>query len=257
MLASESLLMRRHALTFLLSVLLLPVLAGAAAAQTADEVVEKHFIAVGGREALGKLTSRKLTGTITLSTPAAELSGAAEIYAKAPNKTRAVMRLDLGAVGGSGQMTVEQIFDGKTGYTLNSVQGDTEIAGRQLDNMRNNVFPSPLLTYKDAGITLEVLPREKVNGRDAIVLRATPKAGSTSRIFFDAETYLIVRTVITIDSPMGGELEQTSEPSDYRTFDGVKVPFLIVNSNQLQTVTIKINKVEHNVAIDDAMFVKK
>jgi outer membrane lipoprotein-sorting protein len=249
--------MTKHPLTFVLSLLLLPVLAGAASAQTADEVVEKHLAAVGGREALGKLTSRRSTGTITLSTAAAELSGPAEVYAKAPNKTRAVMRLDLAAIGGVGDMTVEQIFDGKAGYTLNSVQGDTAIAGRQLESMRNNVFPTPFLTYKAAGTTLEVLPREQVNGREAIVLRATSKTGSTSRIFFDAETYLVVRTVATVDAPTGGELEQTSEPSDYRTVDGVKVAFQIVNSNELQTVIVKLAKVEHNVAIDDAMFVKK
>ena len=39
--------------------------------------------------------------------------------------------------------------------------------------------------------------------------------------------------------------------------DGIKVPFTIVNSNVAQSVTIKIDKVEQNVPIDDAVFVKK
>jgi outer membrane lipoprotein-sorting protein len=250
-------LMKKHTLTVLLSLLLLPALAGTAAAQTADEVVDKYLSAIGGRDALGKLTSRKATGTVTVSTPGGDLSGPVESYAKPPNKSRAVTRLDLSAVGAAGEMIVEQIFDGKIGYSLNSMQGDTEVTGRQLDTMRNNVFPTPLLTYKEAGTKLEVLPRAKVNGRDAIVLQATPKSGSTSRIFFDAETYLIVRTVSTITSPTGDDVEQTSDVSDYRTVDGVKIAFLLVNSNALQTVTIKFDKVEHNVAIDDAMFVKK
>jgi hypothetical protein len=51
----------------------------AAAAQTADEIVEKHLAAIGGRAALGKLTSRVLTGTITISTPAGEFSGPIEV----------------------------------------------------------------------------------------------------------------------------------------------------------------------------------
>ncbi len=41
------------------------------------------------------------------------------------------------------------------------------------------------------------------------------------------------------------------------TVDGIKVPFTIVNSNVAQSVTIKIDKVEQNVPIDDAVFVKK
>jgi hypothetical protein len=36
----------------------------AAAAQTADEIVEKHLAAIGGRAALSKLTSRMMAGTI-------------------------------------------------------------------------------------------------------------------------------------------------------------------------------------------------
>jgi len=39
--------------------------------------------------------------------------------------------------------------------------------------------------------------------------------------------------------------------------DGVKVPFKVVNANTLQTLTITFSKVENNVAVDDAMFVKK
>jgi len=55
----------------------------------------------------------------------------------------------------------------------------------------------------------------------------------------------------------GGELEQTAELSDYRAVDGVKVPFRIVNSNALQTGTIVLTKVEHNVPLDDAIFSAK
>jgi hypothetical protein len=54
-----------------------------------------------------------------------------------------------------------------------------------------------------------------------------------------------------------GELNQVSEPSDYRTVDGIKVPFKIVNSSEMQTVTIVLSKVTHNVPADDAQFSRK
>jgi hypothetical protein len=91
---------------------LLASAAAAASAQTADDIVEKHLAAMGGREALGKLTSRRSTGTITVSTPNGVLSGPCEILAKAPNKTRAYMQLDLSALGVPDKMVVEQKFDG-------------------------------------------------------------------------------------------------------------------------------------------------
>lgn len=239
-----------------LSVLALPLFAGVAAAQSADDIIEKHLAALGGREALGKLTSRHATGTVTISSQAGDLSGSIETFAKVPNKTRVLMKLDLSAMGG-GEVVVEQLFDGTSGYTLNSMQGDSEITGTQLDNMRNGAFPTAMLRYKEAGTKIELLPREKVAGKDAIVLLVTPKTGSVSRLFLDPETYLTIRTVAKIAAPQVGEIEQTNEVSDYRTMDGVKVPFRLSNSNPLQTLTVVLKSVEHNVPIDDAMFGKK
>jgi hypothetical protein len=231
-------------------------------AQTADEIVEKHLAAMGGRAALSKITSRRSTGTITISTPNGDLKGPCEIDVKAPNKNRAYMELDMTPFGVAQKMVVEQRFDGETGWGLNSLQGDAQITGDQLLNMRNNVFPSSLLNYKAAGTKLEVLPSEKSGDRTLIVLQATPKAGPVVRLYLDSQTYLLVRTYAKYYSAVvGADVEQTGELSDYRTVDGVKVPFHIVNANvnanASQTGTIILSKVEHNVTFDDALFVKR
>jgi hypothetical protein len=250
--------MGKRYLTVLLSLLLVPALVRVASGQTVDEVIEKHLAAVGGRDVLGKLTSRKATGTVTITTPAGDLSGPIEIDAKLPNKTRVSMQLDLSPLGANQVMDVEQRFDGTSGRTANSLQGTAEIAGNELDNMRNNTFPNTLLDYKTLGLKVELLPREQLAGKDVLVLLVTPKAGSVVRMYFDAGTYLVVRIVTKVNIPeAGGDLEQTGEPSDYRTVDGVKVPFRIVNSSSLQTVTITLDKVEHNIALDDALFAIK
>jgi outer membrane lipoprotein-sorting protein len=251
--------MKKQVLTPMLGcVLLASTLAGLASAQTADAVVEKHLAAIGGRDALTKLTSRKSTGTVTLSTPGGEFSGPVELLMKPPNKTHLQMTIDLGAAAPGTMMTIEQRFDGTTAYATNSMQGETPISSKQVDNMRNAVFPTPLLGYKDRGAKLEQLANEKLQGKDAIVLVLTPATGSPVRMFVDPETYLILRTVTTINSQqLGGDVEQTTDLSDYRAVDGLKLPFRIVSSNPAQTMTIALTKVEHNVAIDDATFVKK
>ena len=252
--------MRRHYLPLLLSVILAPAFVSAGAVQTADEVIEKHLTAMGGREALGKLTTRKSTGTFTLTVPNGELTGPIELYTKLPNKARAFIVLDLAPMGMTEKMTIDQKFDGTTGWTLNSVQGDNQIAGNQLDNMKNATFPNPLLNYKAVGTTVELLPNETVAGKAAVVLRITPKVGSVSKLFLDATTYLPFRSTATIDMPQptGGvqQVEQVAEASDYRKVDGLMLPFKTVNATPEQKVTIVLTKVEHNVAIDDAMFVK-
>ena len=247
----------KKSLIAIFALFLVSASAAVAWAQTADAVVEKYLAATGGRDALGKLTSRKSTGTVTLSTPGGDVSGPVEVVLKAPNKSRVFMTLDLTALGAA-SMTIEQRFDGTSAFSTNSMQGETEISGKQLENMRNNTFPSPLLRYKETGAKVELLPNDKVGGKDAVVLLITPKTGSPVRMFFDPETFLLVRAVTTINSPqLGGDVEQTSDFSDYRTVDGVKIPFHVVNANSAQTVTIVLTKVEHNVATDDAMFVRK
>ena len=228
--------------------------ASAAFAQTAAEVIDKHLTAVGGRAALGKLTSRKSTGTVSISTPGGVISGPIEISLKAPNKSRVAMQMDLSAMGVADRMSIEQRFDGAAGAMLNSMQGNNEITGNQLENMKNNIFPTPLLNYQAAGATVDLLPKEQLAGKDVIVLRFTPKSGSAVRLYLDGQTYLIVRTVAKVSAPELGEYEQVSEPSDYRVVDGVKVPFSVVNSNQVQTIRITLTTVQHNVAIDDAIF---
>jgi outer membrane lipoprotein-sorting protein len=244
-------------LSFVLASSFLVSAAAAGRQATADQVIEKHLAALGGREAVAKITSRRATGTVSVGSPAGDLTGPVELLSKAPNKARVLITLDLTPAGMADKMTIEQKFNGTSGWMLNSMQGNQEITGNQLDNMKNNGFPSPFLNYKTTGAKLEVQPNETVAGKSMIVLLFTPKSGSAVRFYFEPDTYLLAGTKFTVNSPELGDLEQTSQLSDYRTVDGVKVPFQIVNVNAVQSVTIKLQKVEHNVAIDDAVFTAK
>src|SRR5262249_26232927 len=144
-------------------------LAQIAFAQTADDIVEKHLSALGGRAALEKLKSRSMKGTITVSTPVGDLTGAIEVLNQQPNKQRTFTQLDLSAVG-LGKMIQDQRFDGASGYVIDTMQGNRDITGDQLEAMKNGSFPNPLLNYKQAGATVELSGKEKVGEREAYVL---------------------------------------------------------------------------------------
>jgi outer membrane lipoprotein-sorting protein len=251
--------MRKQLLPVFCSLLLIPALTGVASGQalTADQIIEKHLTALGGREALGKITSRRATGTVSVSTPMGALGGPVEMMAKAPNKMRADIRIDLAAVGGPGEMVISEFFDGTSGWSLNSLQGDNPMAGDQLAGAKNNFFPSPLLKYKELGMTTTLEATQQVNGKPAHVILFTPKAGPAERMFFDAESFLIVRTTSSMTLPQVGLTETVSEPSDYRAVDGVKVAFKLAQSAGGQEITMTFTKIENNVALDDAKFVKK
>jgi hypothetical protein len=228
-----------------------------AAAQSADDVVERHLAASGGRASLEKLTSRTLTGTISLTTPAGDLSGPIEIVNARPNRERTRISLDLTALG-AGEMTVDRRFDGKTGYVIDTLQGNRDVTGGELEDMRSQAgaFPNAFLTYQQAGTSVTLGGKEKVGDRDAYVLIVEPKTGSPSRLFIDAESFLAIKSVSTVEAPQVGQFEQTTDLLDYRDVDGVKVPFQIRSTSSVQSFTIVIASVEHNVAVDASIFAK-
>jgi hypothetical protein len=227
----------------------------AASAQTADEVVEKSIAAMGGRPAIEKIKSRIMTGELSIGTPAGDIAGTVEMYGTVPNKQRTVIKADLSQFG-AGPLVIDQRFDGTTGYAMDTMQGNRDITGNQLDNMKAQSFPHPFLTYKAMGATVTMGPKEKIGDRDMFVLTFEPAAGSPVKQYIDAETFLSARTVITTDLPQMGRIEQSIDVSDYRAVDGMKIPFKIRLSNPQNVITMTFTKIENNATIDEKMFLK-
>jgi zinc protease len=229
-----------------------------AAAQTADDIIEKDLAALGGRTALSSLKSRSMKGTISAFGHIGHLTGSVEVLNQVPNKARTLIQLDLSGLGlGTNKFVQDQRFDGTSGYVIDTMQGNHDITGEQLDAMKNAQFPSPLLNYKGMGTTVELAGKEKVGDRDAYVLIGKPKAGPVIRYYIDAETYLPIRSVMKIMDPqLGTEVEQTQETSDFREVDGVKVPYRIKTTSSLQIVLVTITQVELNKPIDQSLFSK-
>jgi zinc protease len=228
-----------------------------AAAQTAAEIIDKHLAASGGRAALSKVTTRVATGSVALVLPIAELAGTIEAYNKKPNKSRNVVKLDVSGLG-AGTITAEQRFDGTAGFNTDEVNGYREITGDQLAAMKNAAFPSPLLDYQEQGVAVSLAGREAVNGKDAHVILLTPKSGPATKAFIDADTFMLVRTTMSlkVDELGGQAVEQVTELADFRDVDGIKTPFSVTSTNPLQTIRITFKDVRHNVDLDDASFAK-
>ncbi len=224
-----------------------------AAAQTADEILDKTIAALGGKAALAQIKSRLASGSITIATPVGNVDGTVEIAYAVPNKIRTLTKASVPLAG---QLVIDQRFDGKSGYVLDSLRGNRDLTGNPLDNLRNGTFPHPLFNYKELGSTARLIGKEKAGDRDALVVALTPAKGSEVRYYLDAETYLPLKTVARIQPPSGQEIEQVNEFGDFRAVDGVKVAFKLKSSSPVQTFSMQLTKVENNVAVDDALFSK-
>lgn len=222
------------------------------AKKKADEVLAAYVAALGGRAALEKITSRTAKGTFEVGGIA--LGGPIEMYAKAPNKTVTTLQIP-------GQGTYQEGFDGTVGWEQDPEDGLTEKAGLEMGTaMRDADFYQPLklreqypnLVFKgQAKVTLGKGGAGKVEERDALVLEA-PRNGSPRLFYFDSRTGLLLRVE---ERDNTGKITVALQYEDYRELDGVKVPFVIHRTEDVQII-IKLTEVKQNVPIDDAVFVK-
>jgi zinc protease len=221
--------------------------AKAAALPTVDDIFANHIKAVGGKEAIEKITSRSMKGSFEVE--AYGVTGApVEIFAKAPNKS--AMKIDISGFG-----VVNQVFDGATGWDSNPMTGLRELSGAELARMKRGSDFYRELNYKKYYTKMIVKGREKVGSYETYLIEATPAEGSIEKLYFDVDTGLLVRRDGEEESPQGKVLLE-NYLEDYKVVDGVKIPHVMKRVNPAMTIVIKFTEVNNNVEIDDATFNK-
>lgn len=236
--------MYRTLLLLLGAALLAP---GAQDAPSVDELVEKHIAAVGGREALSKVSSLVMTGSFEL--PAMGASGTITIYQKAPNKRLSVINID-----GFGE--IFQGFDGERGFSI-SPMGSIDMTGQMLEDAKRDATMHAELHLKELYPKIEVKGKGKAGDRDAWIVVMTPEKGNPVTAYFDAETFLMLKTsgVRVTDQ---GEAEIESEFGEFREVPGtgMKAPHLIRQKLPVGEIILRITDIKANVDIPDSKFAK-
>ena len=205
-----------------------------------DAVLDKYVTALGGREAIEKLTTRVRKGAVEITGVAA--TGTMERYQKAPNKLKAAQQIP-------GYGTIQTVFDGNIAW-----YGRPEIPLQQphgawlADIRRQADFYWPL-HLKQIFPTLKLKGKTLVGQRSAYLVEATPEVGSTEILYFDVETGLLTRQDI---KTVEGTQTVTTLFEDYRDVDGIMLVFTIRQG----PMAIRYTEVRHNVPIADSLFGK-
>ncbi len=211
------------------------------AAISAEQVIENYVAAIGGKDAIGKIDSYKISGEMNMM---GQKIGIVQAFKK-PNQTAMVMSM------GSAVMQ-KMVFDGSKAK-MSGMQGAQEFTeGEQFESMKATASVCPEMDYAKNGFKLTVKGIEQVNGKDAYVLEIA-KASSTSIEYFDVESGLKVKTVATAEGPQGA-MQQVSEYSDYKEVNGVKFPYSLKQTISGMAMNMTIESVEVNQPIDDALF---
>lgn len=234
-----------------------PSVAAKPALPTVDQILARYVEALGGEPALRKVTGRVITGTQYIPTGPGGVvptPAAVERYQKAPNLALTIYKAPTYAIS--------QGFDGTTAWSQDQAGRVTEPVKLDVGRAaRAADFHEPLnLKRQYAQITVRGI--EKVNGRDVYVVVGVPQGDKPESLYFDTQSGLLLRKQTVLPTPIGDSPFQM-DFEDYRdTGSGVKFPFLIhlspstPRTELAPNATLRVTKVEDNVAIDNARFAK-
>ena len=170
-----------------------------------------------------------------------------EIFQASPDKVVSILTTPRQGAMMSG-------YNGKVGWVKNQ-RGQRELSGGPLAQMKRAADFYGDLRLKEIYPGLEIVDREKVGDRDAYVLAAQTAPNRIEKLYFDAQTGLLLR-ILTITQTLLAPVPEQTDFEDYRDVDGVKLPFTYRQSfiDQRDGWTRKYTEIKHNVALDDTKF---
>ncbi|MDQ5843707.1 MAG: c-type cytochrome [Acidobacteriota bacterium] len=213
---------------------------------TADQVLAKYQEALGGVAVIDKLKTRTMKGTWLTSNG---VSWGYEVIQSAPDKTFMMVNTPR-------QGIFERGYNGSVGWEQ-SARGLRDITGDELVFLRRYPGLFGDVKLKEQFTSLTFAGKDKINDRDVYVLRGTNTANKRERLYFDAQTGLLLRRIVFTPTPIGVIPEQV-DFEDYRDVDGMKVPFTIrvsgvdPNWSSLRQFT----EIKLNVPVDETKFNK-
>ena len=220
---------------------------GAGISLTVDQVLDKYVQSLGGKEAVEKISTRVMKGA--LESPGEGTSSPAEIWAKAPAKYYS--KADIADYG-----VVEEALDGDKGWTRNPDSGVLSMAASALAVAKRDYDFYREIRLKDHYAKMTVVGKDQVDDRDAFVVEVRPSNGSPEKLYFDAQSGLLLKREYERVTLEDGIIQFEVTFEDYREVDGVKVPFVVRRKTPDYTTIYRFNEVKFNVPVDDAKFQK-
>ncbi len=208
---------------------------------TAQAVVDKYIAAIGGKDALAKVTS--ISSEITMNVSGQSLGGV--MKNAAPNKS--FMQLSMG-----GMTVMKRVFDGKKGYQEQMGQ-KKELGADEVAAAGDTKGLFPQLYYNTDGFKLSAPTVEKVNGEDAYKIIVTKPSGKTETEYYSAKTGFLLKQEGKVKAA-GQELEQTMEFSNYTSVGGLKLPGTMTQSIMGQGFEISMKNYKLNEGVADTDF---
>lgn len=227
-----------------------------ASAQTVDEILQKHYAARGGIEKIKAIQSLRITQTV--GNPFSRTK--VVILKKRPG----FVRWEITPAGQTAPIPRAINAEGGWDTQQGKVVARPDVMVKEERDLEADL-EGPLVDWKAKGHTVTLEGTDSVGKTPAYKLKVVLKSGATREIFLDTKTFLPLRETGRSSlppDPKGNPRfnEHVFTYSDWRDVNGVKFPFAVDEERTggpiTQSFAVYTEKIEVNVPVDDALFVK-
>lgn len=214
-------------------------------AQTLDDVLNRHFKAVGQEKLMEKQTFH-----IKAAVQQMGMELPMDMKMKRPNKFRMEMEMQ-------GQKII-QTFDGVKGWVVAPwISAEPqELSGPELEQaMQQANIDGELFNYKEKGFTATLLGKVNLDGSPAFNIKFTGEDGSAKNIYIDAESFLIKKIKAKIEA-QGQEFDVEQNFVEYKDFDGVVMPVKTETVSPMGKAAILFKEIKFDEKFDESIFSK-
>jgi len=214
-----------------------------AAGPSPDTVLDKYVAALGGAEAIQKVASRVEKGKLIMAGHESPI----EVLSKAPYKRIFVAHMPNG--------DSIMAYDGTRGWLGNPGHPARDMSAGEADAGRLDADLQFALHLKDTFGEFRAGRPEKIGDAQCVALLALRKDQPPVRLWFDADSGLLVRMVRYAETPVG-RMPTQIDYADYRDVEGVKTPMRWTLARPGGRFTIQVTDIQQNVPVDDGRFAK-
>jgi photosynthetic reaction center cytochrome c subunit len=215
----------------------------AASLPSVGKIIDKYLQAMGGAEAVARVSTRLQKGTLTVGAAQFPL----EVLTKGPANRVTTVRFP------SGESVTA--FNAQVGWLSTPGHGVHEMSSAEVDAARMDAYPQFAIDLRQIFKELRVQQQEKIDGRPTYVVSGIRENCPPAQLYFDQESGLLVRLLRYVDTPLGLNPAQI-DYADYREEGGMRTPFRWTIARPGGRFTIQIDQVQQNVPIDDEKFAK-
>ncbi len=201
---------------------------------TADDVMDRYFEALGGKEKLKGI--QDITQEMVATTMGQQIQMTS--YQKAPNYI--LVNTKMG-----GMVLAQQLFDGKKGVVAQMGNVNEFTEGPVYDQLKMQATLNFEMYYADFGVEKELVGIESAEGQMAYKIKMVMPTGEQSYEFYSVESGLKLKTIS----------EETSAVyKDYQSTDGILFPMKITQEAGPQVIEITITQIQINTGLSGDIF---